>query len=95
VGGVPVTAADTLAPSPPTVLAYYAGQVVDMTGSGFKLACMRVVDNSPSGYVLDGAKLYQVSRAVRVARRVVGEEHDSIIRSMLVVEEAKKVFGVE
>jgi hypothetical protein len=62
------------------IYCYYSDKVVDMAyvptlKMRFHLACMRVTDNTKSGYVLDGEKLYFVSTSSHVAKIVldVGE----------------------
>jgi len=55
------------------VLAFYSGKVVDMgyipdPKRRFSFAGMRVLDNAPSGYIIDGMKVYSVSRSYRMAK---------------------------
>ena len=58
---------------PPRVIAFYQGKVVDLSNLAvepkrrFTFAAMRVTDNAPDGYVVEGDRVYSVSR--RTARR--------------------------
>lgn len=60
---------------PTRIFAVYSDKVVDMNHiddikQRFHLACCRVTDNTKSGHVVDGTKVYLVSQSFRSARIV-------------------------
>lgn len=81
----------------PRLLAYYGGKVVDMHAfcdahgfpglsakSRFSLACMRVTDNERDGYVLEGEKLYRLTRSSRKVLFVAdGDERTRVLAEIL------------
>jgi hypothetical protein len=69
---------------PATVLSFYDGKVVDMgyvpdPKRRFSFAGMRALDNAPSGYIIDGTKVYSVSRAYRMAKIMTGEAAQAVL----------------
>lgn len=77
------------------LLAYYDGKIVDMNAfcderkafigdrkQRFHLACMRVLDNVRTGYVLEGDKLYLNTQGKRTAYLVTGEERERVLREI-------------
>ena len=69
------------------VYAYYSGKVASMAyipnpKERFKYGCMRVSDNAGEGYVLEGDKLYSISRSYRSAKPVTGDIRDRIVAAI-------------
>jgi len=70
--------------SPNPIFAVYGDKVVSMDyvsdpKQRFALGAMRAVDNAGEGYVVDGSRVYHVSRAFRSARPVTGEVADAVL----------------
>lgn len=69
---------------PASVTCYYDGKAVDMSyvpdpKRRFAFGCMRVTDNTTHGFVVEGDKVYEVSRAFRSARIVTGPMRDAVL----------------
>jgi hypothetical protein len=64
------------------ITAHYNGKCVDMSyiadpKARFKYAGMRIDDNATSGYIVDGEKVYAVTRGKRTAVLLRGEALDA------------------
>lgn len=60
------------------VFAVYSGKVVSLdyiteSRRRFAVACMRVVDNAPRGWIVENGKVYAVSRDNRRARLAIDQ----------------------
>ncbi len=75
-------------PASKKVYAVYNGKAVDMDyilarvpdpKKRFSFAGMRILDNAPSGYIVDGDKVYSVSRSYRMAKLIKDENESAPI----------------
>ena len=69
---------------PARVFAFYNGKLVDMDyvpdpKRRFNFAGMRVSDNASKGYVLDGEKVYAITRASRTAKLLSGDDREAAL----------------
>lgn len=86
--------------APKRLLAFYGGKVVDMNAAlaervpdakqRFRYACMRVVDNVGTGYVIEGDKVYFLSPASRMAKIVTGEARDKVLAEIAALSQGSR-----
>lgn len=77
---------------PAPVKAFYNGKVVDMAyvqdpKKRFSLAAYRIQDNMAEGYVLDGEKVYKISKRGGTAKLVAGDEREVVLAEVRALEE--------
>jgi len=85
--------------APPPVTAYYNGKAAGMeyvpdAKQRFKYACMRVVDNARDGYVVEGEKVYYLTREKRSAKFLTGEEREAALTAIYKMQNDSSLAGL-